>query len=389
MPFPSWSRRRRIAVGAMVAAVGGLGALLLGGLGRDPWPPRVEIAATRDDSFEGFSRDGRSLSLSGPVGQVWYDAATGRPQPTGEGSAMSQRSETRDRRSYVEVDLSGEGVVWRDAATRSIRQRFPTPGSQPWHVAFADGDRLIRAVLAQKGPPEPMSGVDPDGSTWHFDLARPEIKEVATWDVATGAMTGRPVLGKFDQVADYSPDGRLLADFQMNGSVVQVYDLLADQPLGQPIPVGGDTAVFVGMLHQPAPIHFTPAGHLVIGQPGGLVELWHPGDPRPIRVIQAHPGGFDVRETVVSPDGRTLASFAYDVQPARVAWFWAIVAQVAPSWQPTAKSELVVVDLTTGRVLARSAQSSGPHFSPDGRTVVTREPDGRFAIRDVPQSSGR
>ncbi len=290
-----------------------------------------------------------------------------------------------DGRSDAEVGFAGDEVVWCDAATRAVRRRFAAPGCRAWHVAFAPDGRTIRAVLAAPGPPDLVTVKAGDGTPFTFDRALPAIRAVATWDLATGREARIPVAARLDHVVDYSSDGRLAANFEVNRSVVQVHDLLADRPVGPPIPVGGDAAALYGMVHIPPPIRFTPDGRtLLVGQPDGRVESWTPGDAGPPRSTQAHPPGSRVQEVAASPDGRTLASTASAARPTIPAWFRAVVARAAPGMLPTAEYGVALTDRATGRTLGRAPGASAPRFAPDGRSVILLEADRSFSIRVVP-----
>jgi hypothetical protein len=56
-------------------------------------------------------------------------------------------------------------------------------------------------------------------------------------------------------------------------------------------------------------------------------------------------------------------------------------AVVDESYRP---AEVVVLDVATGRWLARAGSAFHPHFSPDGRTLATHEENLSVRLRDVP-----
>ena len=334
----------------------------------EPWPRRATVAATRDDSFGGFARDGRAFVVVGSTGDRWFDLATGRPLLTSERSPYGRQiAHAPDGRSEAEVSFNGDGVIWRDAATQAVRRRFSTPGFQPCHVAFAADGRTIHAVLAA------------------LDRGRPAIRAAATWDLATGRETRTPIATQLDWIVDYSPDGRFAAHVDLDWRAVQIHDLRTDRPVGSPIAVGGDSVPMFGMVHIPPPIRFAPDGQtLLVGQPDGRVECWPATTAGPPRQIQVHPDATQVREIAATRDGRTLASTADDFKPAAIADLREVVARLAPGMLPAAGPGVALTDRATGRVLARSPGSSHPTFAPDGRSVILCEPDGSFSIRAVP-----
>ena len=108
---------------------------------------------------------------------------------------------------------------------------------------------------------------------------------------------------------------------------------------------------------------------------------------RPIRVINLPLRGMILREMNLSPDGRTLSAAAVANSPSGwSAWAWDLLGRINLAWKPPMQTDLVLVDLATGQVLARAPGASFAEFSPDGRTVLTgRGARGQFAIRAAPQ----
>lgn len=53
-----------------------------------------------------------------------------------------------------------------------------------------------------------------------------------------------------------------------------------------------------------------------------------------------------------------------------------------PEANPT---EVIILDLATGERLASSDTSIFPFYSPDSRTIATRDIDGPVRLRDIPE----
>ena len=364
----AWPSGRKLRV---IAAVVGLPLAL--GLGlvwsrRDPWSPRVVITAPAQSRPNGFRPDGRTFQTSSPAGTAAWDVATGQAVPAWPGPAIIRQATSADGRSFVGVVANEQStdaeVVWGDAASGAIRGRFSVPDRYVVHPRFLDQDRAIRAVL--------------------LDTTR--VREVATWDRASGTETRRPITGpgslglaRTVPVA-HSPDGRIWAYFDVKRIGVQLWDAEADQPLG-------------GLLRTPttrltpwSTAGFTPDSQtLLLTQDDGRVEFWDVANSRLIRTVKIHSNGFYGSEIALAPDGRTLASAANNPQnTSPVVLAWVALYWIAPGWVMQATREVVILDVATGRPLARSRGSNQPQFSPDGRTIVTHEWDDTFSIRSTP-----
>ena len=287
---------------------------------------------------------------------------------------MDFQTYSRDRRSYIEAESLGiNSVVWRDTASRAIRKKFPTPGLVASGLAFADDDQSIRALL---------------WSTPTFPLGTSvSQQESVSWDLITGAETRRPITPKLDSILAFSRDGRLCAHLDMIRGGIGIWDLDLDQARGNLIPVDGDFQFAVGMLHM-TPAKLAADGRtLIVSQANGRIEFWDMIESRLVRAIPVHQGASWLATVELTPDGRTLVSSGSKWE--RLAGFWLWVSRLSPAWTPDAETEVVVVDLQSQAILARSAGSYHPRLSPDGRTIVTHEADGSFAVRAVPELTTR
>jgi len=366
--------------GKMVGLVVGL-IVVLGGIlawaGRDPSPPRRLIAAPDASRPQGFTADGRSFVTLSPEGVVFWDLTTGQPRRPWTLRAIPISAFSADGRSCVGehgYDYESAKIVWVDVASGEVKANFFAKLPRVVHLSFTDGDRAIRAFLA-----------DRTGT----------LREVVTWDLATGAETRRPLTGPKKGgggeawPAGVSRDGRVLAFLDLARDGVQLWDAETDQPLG-------------GLLRTPSTqlvqsydsAAFTPGDdRLIISRADGAVEVWNLADRRWLRTIPIHPAGHVAIGLQIAPDGRTLASSRFHhAGPSWASRFWSGLAKpLGVSLTNQGRSdEVVVVDLQTGARLARWPGSFQPKFSPDGRTVVTHESWlGTFAIRDTPRPPAR
>ena len=373
------SGRKWVVVGLVLGTVGTVGAIFAGS-GRDPWPPRLVIPLPRDCWPQGFTLDGRSYWVASWAANesemIAWDLATGERLPPPKEPMIWPLTDPSVGRGYVGAMMAAKPnereVVWVDRASGAVRARFPVGAGLSTHTRLVDGGRSIRTWLART-----------DGS------GRWRIKQVVTWDIANGTETRRPFLGpggaNFEPLAS-SSDGRLLyAYLDKSQGTIQVWDLEADRPLGKPFPAPR-------VLPSPQPsAAFTPDGRtLIVGRDDGRAEFWDVAESRLVRTLKVHPSDYVFGLISPSPDGRSLTSTGYfSSKSSLVNWLGRRLDRISPGWTARVLNEAVVVDLATGQVLARSSGSIDSRFSPDGRTIVTREWDWTLTIRDVPQSSDK
>lgn len=349
---------------------------LIGGLvawsRRDADLPKAVFRATDKSWPQGFTPDGRTFVTAGPEGVIAWDAATWRPGPAWPFRAFSLHAFSRDGRSCVGehgYDAESAKVVRADVATGSILSTIAAGLPRILHLAFGGDDRSIRALLADRAG---------------------KALEVVTWDLATGAETRRRVRGPAgqglfaDATLGRASGGRLVGFLDPVRNLVHLWDVEADRPVGNPVGVHG----WLWWSAASAP----DGRQLLIGRPDGGVDLWDLAAGKLIRTIPIHPAGFVPRDMQVSPDGRTLASTGSFHHA--VGWVGRAilgVQRLALGGNPTPGDDgVVVVNLATGRRLARWPGAFHPWFSPDGRTIVTHESwSGTFAARAAPRPPAR
>lgn len=363
------TRRRRVAVGLLLGLAGLVG-LQVAWAWFDPWSPRRAIRAGDGTSGWGITHDGRCLIVSGrrapDNAQVLrdFDLATGGPRDDRPDPLVPMRSYAPDGRSYVGLSTAGDRAVVRvDAATGEVTARYLAEPLQPSWPTLEEGGRSVRAYL--------YSGV--------------RIVEVATWDVATGVVARRPFAGPPGagpglQVVQATPDRRTLLYLDDLRGGVQPWDGELDRPIGGPLRT---STTQVARL---AGLEVTPDGRtLVVPRADGRAEIWDLPAGRLVRVVPVHSTKFASTGMALAADGRLLASGGHESSaPGGLGAAWARIRDLSPALRARETREVVVVDLATGRRLARFPGELDPLLAPDGRTLVTQAPDRSFLVRAVP-----
>jgi len=371
------TRRRWVGVALILGAVGLVGGLILR-VWSDPWPPRLVIRLPEPSFGWGFSPDSRWLETSAAAsdkGQELssWDLATGKIRRTPPELLICQRSYVADGRSYVGASPGGEypsEVVWVDVATGSIRACFAPAPLVPRFPRLVNDDRSIRAFLSADGV----------------------IREVVTWEIAAGTATRRPFLGPVGANGEMqpqlaTPDGRILVYYDWASDAFQLWDAEAGRPIG-------------GLLQTPMTrtsrprwpgIKLTPDGKtLVIARHNGQTEVWDVASARLVRRVATPWDGFYTLNTAITPDGRILAMGGTGPSPPSILTSaWSLVGNLFPALRDEGIREVVVVDLITGRRLARLLGADEPLISPDGRTLVTQERDESYSVRTIPRLDAR
>ena len=363
------SLRRQMIGGAIVLLLGVL-AVAVSRPRPDPWPARAVVVGPPGGKLLDWGNDDRMV-FGDRVTVVAINPTSGESQTRLADGLLAGRASSRDRRHFVATDLlanDAHQVAWGDAASGAVEARFGDPGLQAFRPAVEPGERSVRAFLRDARWPN-------------------RIRQVATWDVATGAESRRPVTGPSwaDPRTDgevVAPDGRTIAYLDRATHGVQLWDVDADRPIGGPFAAGSTP------LAPAEGSTFTPDGQrLVLTRGDGRAEVWG-RDGTLVRRFVVH-AGFRTLLAAVSPDGRTLASGGVLLPPP--SWAGRAVLQTRAffaeaQWRAT--HEVVLVDLATGQRLARAAGAAAPRFAPDGRDVATLGRDNTWTIRAVP-AAGR
>lgn len=330
----------------------------------DPWPARSVLRTPMDTWPLAFSPDGRKFLTSGDEGITPWDVATGRkgePWPIGGGEWAFAGVYSPDGRTFAGAVAARPGpvrIVLLDAATGRARATIPSSSTSVYDLAFADDGREVRAFLGDV----------------------PQLKEVATFDASTGEpKSSRPLRPPTAGCSvRISPDGKLMAYAPFGGCAVQFWDLDADRPL--PAQAGLASALSVHGLG------FSPDGRtLAVGRQDGTVALWDVPARRPIRTMPAHQGGHVSQGITFAPDGRTLASRGEFLRPTSTLGHLRRGIAQGLLGLDGPEGEVIILDVATGRRVGRAGHAIHPYFSPDGRTLATREEDLTVRLRDLPQ----
>lgn len=367
-PKPRGPRRRKglvLIVGACLA-----GLVILAFWDRsESWP--VERVVTRSGNPFQFGPDGRTLivAVQSPNGNSFaaIDLESGREQAIAFDALFFGDARSPDRRLGLQSNFQGEVRVV-DATTGAEIRRLPAESSPVSAVFAPEGG----SVLVFDGPPDHCEGV-------------------RTWDLATGSVTSRPLskppglvpspLRGRSYVWLPSPDGRTLAYFDDAKVGIQLWDVATDQPLGRPLRTPTTKAAnrFYSALA------FTPdARFLLHGQPDGGVEVWDVAARTLVRVLAVQ-GPNDFVDTVVpSPDGRTVMVHSVPVVRGPMSLGARIVRTAVTRIRGRPEEdEVVLIDLATGRLLARSPGGQLLAFRPDSRSVAVGRGN-RIEIHPVP-----
>jgi WD40 repeat protein len=380
----SWSRRRLLGLGLLLAALlGGLAWLLR----REPaWPVRLVVqtggpswdeAGRRNylSTPEAFAPDAALLVVAEPGRLTVWDCSSGQRRAAWsmpQERTVYQAGFSLDGRTLAALSWDGKSdhlmIELLDATTGQVRHSLPAPGGGIVHggLVFMDGGRVLRVLAFDKH--------DPLG--------------VLDCEVETGQVRARRTLSRSPRQdsTHVSGDGKLLA-FALPppgkaGAVaatdVMLWDIDRDQEIDR---LSGSTPVATLALSD-------DASTLAIGREGGAVEVWDL-DRRQLRaVFHPHSASFDPRLIWLSPDGRILASIGR-LAPRQLTvdylrWRFAVFRGQAAAGPP---HELVVIETTGGRPLLRTSEEGRPVFSPDGRLLATLQRDGSVSLRDLPAAS--
>lgn len=363
-------RGRLLRIGWFSLALVGLGAWYAWWR-TESWPARVEFNPPESSSFSGFTPDGRFFETERAGQTALWDAASGRLARRYPTPAILSRLLSADRQRIIGLLQGGTGlteIVIGTAAAGVIEHRLPVQPAMVRQFAWLEGDRSAQALIE-----------DP-ARNW----------EVITWDMATAAVSRRPIRGpgvSFGRPAAFSPDGRVLAYVDLVTAALQFWDIARDRPIG---------GLLVNPRAQPrvggrnwACATFTPDGQtLVLSRNDHQAEFWDLPSLQLQRVISLHRPGLSILYHQIAPDGRTLVSIAVPHSaPSGLDQFFASLRSLfLSSNRSRPDQELVVLDLSTDGILARSRRLTFAGFSPDGATIATCDPDGTIGLRALPRS---
>jgi WD40 repeat protein len=334
----------------------------------DPWPARAVLKTPFDTWPLAFSPDGRTFVTSGQGEITSWDVATGRKGDLwtiqDDQSALIGEF-SPDGRTFAAATISPtkpNSIELIETATGRTRASLPVQLPGIWALRFVDDGQTLRAFLG-------------DGT---------DLEEVVTWDVETGReLSTRPLAAPTKgHIVAISADGRTMAIGGMRKRFVELWDLDVDRSLGSvmnPKLISNVTWGGVGLS--------ADGRALAVAREDGTIEIWDVSTHSLRSTLKALPSAFTASGLKFSPDGRTLAA---DIDRTRET---SIVGQIhkeirrALGWRREENAEVFVLDLATGRRLARAPKAIHPRYSPDGRTIATRELDLSVKLRNVPGPS--
>jgi len=358
---PRW--RAMLALMASVALLAG--AWLASGWRAESWPAKVELRSPPETWPLAFSPDGRLFATSGLGGITLWDTSTGRERGTWK---------------VEQGRFANAGAFSPDGRTFAASlNSYP----RPLVIALIDvPSGRTRATLTAQHTNSYDLGFSADGKALRLLSGdRNGFKDVATWDAATGEpiSTRTPSLpSPGNWLLAASPDGRILAFRPPRRGPIWLMDSETDRPL--PIPAGLASA----SIGQGA--GFSRDGRLLaIGRGDGAIDLWDLPAQRLVKTLKAHKGGYASVAIRFAPDGRTIASRGEPVGGTPgLSRVWRDLTRNLYGHGSGPSTEVVIMDLSTGERLARSGTSIHPFYSPDGRTIATREFDHSVRLRDIP-----
>lgn len=341
----------------------------------DYWPARVVLSGPDVYVPLGFSPDGRTFLTYNEGGITPWDATTGRKGSAWEdqgfvvSGAFSPDGRTFAAPTHQTAKLRTIELI--DTTTGRSRASIPTTFLHP---AFDEEGRTLRAYQIGEG-----------------------VTEIATWD----ASTGQPISTRAINVppkkdsATLSRDGRLMAFVVKQADAIQLWDVEANRSVGN---LYGPAGVATYVKTYARGLAFTADSRLLAAlRADGRIDLWDVPARKLLKTLPAPSDGSRYGEIKLAPDGRTLASSVFqrqkEVSSVDRIWDNVYYQLFGREIRQEQSYAVFVVDIATGRQIARVSSSHSPIFSPDGRSLATRRvvndiaarrADIRIKIHDLP-----
>jgi WD40 repeat protein len=267
-----------------------------------------------------------------------------------------------DGRTFAAVRINYPGpstIALIDVVTGRAEISLATRYTAVYDLAFIDSGRSLRVMLGDV----------------------PDLNVAETWDTATGRQTSSRPLTCPTASCDpaISPDGRLLALAPFSGTTIRIWDLVADHESARLTNRSTGVKLARGLA-------FSEDGWtLAVSREDGSFEIWDLPTRQLKKTLRGHTGSFVSNGIRIAPDGRTLASRGEFLRPSSIpVGFQVAFSQALLGWSGRPAPEVIVLDIGTGRRLARAAAAVHPFYSPDGATIATRETDFSIRLRPSP-----
>jgi WD40 repeat protein len=326
------------------------------------WPTKAILRTPGNTWFLAFSPDSRTIATSNADGITLWDADTGRKRASWGEVRGYVGAFSPDGRTFAVALANYPGpttIALIDVDTGRVKVSLPTRHTGLYDLAFTEAGRSLRALLGDV----------------------PNLKETVTWDATTGQQTSSRLLTCPTASCDtaVSLDGRLLALAPFSGAAVRIWDLEADRELARLTNRSTVVSLARGLA-------FSGDGRtLAVSRENGSFEIWDVPTRRLKMALRGHTGDYVSIGIRLAPDGRTLASRGEYLRPSSLPGGLRLASSQAlfgRAWRPA--PEVIVVDIGTGRRLARAAAAVHPFYSPDSATIATYESDLSIRLRPSP-----
>ena len=372
----SMSRLRRLILIALAASLTAWG-LIEAHRWWTAWPARLVLRTDGGHLPMKFTPDGAAL-LTRPFDQgslLLWDSKDGRKLATWEGRKLATwqgplgRTRFRgvfspDGRTFASAWFAGKAtttfaVDLIDVETGQVRSSFGAPAGGWLGLSFREEGRVVRLVAT--------SGLK---------------RAVQDVDVASGRVLAPRALSAptGPEVSAVSPDCRLLAGINLTGPhVIRVWDLDDDR----------EVMAAPGVTNLPTAITmaFTPDNRkLAIGFDDGTIEIWDLASKSLVKTLRDHSANYGPRHLEFSPDGSTLSSMgAFNKHVPSLDLLKVVFASMTGDTDHVMQTELILLDVSSGRRLLFAKEAQLVVFSPDGKSIAASHTDGTVQIHDVPK----